>query len=226
MIVPNEAKAAKFDVFKKNNIDIELLKKWSEQNPPYRIWYNTLAALVMLLGDIYKNSGNIETLTLERIFPYGINLKNSKCSVIIPEEYKKYNDDKFAYFITMIPSNRHFWYLLDFVEKNNFFNTLKIFYNDKIVNASKPNYTFGDLISDLNKYQIANDDFGPEKSRLRKELPNLVEKSLEPYELVTFDRLHTIYEGKEYKFYEYADAKSVKKTPVSLGQFIVNRSWL
>lgn len=226
MVVPNEAKAAKYDVFKKNHIDIEQFKKWSEENPPYRIWYNTLLALVMLLGDIYKNSGNIETLTLERMFPYGIDLSTFECNLIIPEEYKKYNDDKFAYFLSIIPSNRHFWYLLNIKERIEFYENLKKYYNDKLIHVSKIGYTCGDLITDLNKYQIANDGFGPEPSRLKKELPNLVEKSLEPYRLITFDRIHCIQEGKDYKFYKYANAKSIKKAPVSLGQFIVNRSWL
>lgn len=223
------------DVCKHNNVDIESFKKWSALEPEYRKWYNMLMIELDKLDNMYRNNHNIEMLTLERIFPYGIKTTEIHSYVIIPKEYQIFSDDHMAYLLVMIPANRNFWFLLTTEEKLDFYNFLKKHNDFKLKHVSKINYTCGDLLEDLVRFQIGKDNhiigdilmFGSDsihpsimKSTLEPDIA-LLRDSLEPFKLFTFNNMFHRYDGKQYNYYIYEDIP-YERPRVSLGQYIIS----
>lgn len=221
----------------KNGIDMLQWRKWSDSEPQYRKWYNLLVLELTRLQEIYNKRGNIETITLKRIFPYGIKVKEDHAPIIIPQEYESFGD-KIAYFLTMIPSNRHFWHLLSFKDKIEFYEFISNNINYKLLHMAAYSYDLGNLLDDIIRYVINIEDpmfikyceaskenkkrmaqYSSTDDLVLESLPEILQKSLIPFSLFRFENLSNKYEGKEYKFYEFRPID--KDLPrVSTGQYV------
>src|SRR5574344_1872246 len=147
-------------LLKANKINSDILKNWyTSKDKIYSSWLINLYTEIFILYKIRYLCKNIESLTLQKIFPYGITVSEDIPQVIIPVEYKDYNNDRFAYNLMMVTSNRNFWYLLTIEEKYELFNLLKLNPSIKLKHVSNVDYCNSDLLEDIVRFQFKYDQY-------------------------------------------------------------------
>src|SRR5574344_9343 len=223
-------------LLKANKINSDILKNWyTSKDKIYSSWLINLYTEIFILDKIRYLGKNIESLTLQKIFPYGITVSEDIPQVIIPNEYKDYNNDRFAYNLMMVASNRNFWYLLTIEEKYELFNLLKINPSIKLKHVSNVDYCNSDLLEDIVRFQFKYDQYFadiiaygtditklPDKDKVYDYSYNeLVDRSLDPYRLFVYNNMFRNYDNKKYCYYKYGII-SEEQPRAQLGQYIVN----
>ena len=223
-------------LLKANNITPDTLKNWhTSKDKIYSSWLINLYTEIFILDKIRYLGKNIESLTLQKIFPYGITVSEDIPQVIIPIEYKDYNNDRFAYNLMMVASNRNFWYLLTIEEKYELFNLLKLNPSIKLKHVSNVDYCNSDLLEDIVRFQFKYDQYFadiiaygtditklPDKDKVYDYSCNeLVDRSLDPYRLFVYNDMFRNYDNKKYCYYKYGII-SEEQPRAQLGQYIVN----
>ena len=192
------------------DIDPEKLYQWAMLNDENSHWCLCLLQTIETTLSIRERGMNIESLTLKRIFPYGLYYEEPTCKVVIPKEYESLKNTRLAYNMMMTSLNRHFWYLLTLEEKIELYYFLKNNQEFKLKYMTDPYYNAGKLFGELISHQFVFDSISSDAIiiedeqfiKLHKNMrwePDdpIMQRSLEPWRRLTFENCtekHIIFE--------------------------------
>lgn len=228
---------ARLKVFKMNDLYLKEFLKWSNQDTVNTHFYKLIAFELEVLKDIYlKSRYNITTLSLKRIFPYGYVISENECYIKIPIEYKKFNNDKMAFMLSVFPSNRNIWHLLTLDEKYEFYDFLCTHTDYKLKHMNSPYYTCGDLADEILRFTIGESisiftEYYQDRKNNKKIIndrfreisrDHVLQDSLLPFEICRFENFVVKHEGKDFKFYKYVTIDTKNTPRVHTGQYVVS----
>ena len=230
---------ARLKTFKNNNLSMKDLKEWAEKDTVNTHFYKLIAFEMEVLKNIYmKTRFNATSLNLRRIFPYGYVINEKECYVKIPKEYEWIGNDKLAFYLSVIPSNRNIWHLLSLNDKYEFYDFISTHQGYTLKHMVSPYYTCGDLADGIlrftigeslsifteyyqdrkNNKRIINDQYNDRFMEIPTD--HMLQDSLLPFEICKFENFLINYEGKEHKFYKYSKIDVWKEPRVHVGQYI------
>lgn len=228
---------ARLKIYKDNKLSMKDLKRWSDKNTVNTHFYKLIAFEMEVLKNIYiKSRYNATTLSLKRVFPYGYKISEDECYIKIPKEYEKFHNDKIAFYLSVLPSNRNIWHLLSLNDKYEFYDFLSNHSDYVLKHMTDPYYTCGKLIEEILRFTIGESisiftEYYQDRKNNKKiinanfvEMPvdRILQDSLLPFEICKFENFICKLNGQDFKFYKYVKIDGYHTPRVHTGQYTVS----